>query len=74
MITLSLAQWLAFPRRSQCLAAYLGVSPTVVSKWKHFDRAIPAEHVLKIERFTRGEVRAESMRHDLYWSRTRAPR
>ena len=41
----------------------LGISPQAVTAWRH---GIPAHHVRKIERITRGAVKAHELRPDVF--------
>jgi DNA-binding transcriptional regulator YdaS (Cro superfamily) len=38
-----------------------------VSAWLYTDERIPAEHVIKIVRATKGKVRPEELRSDIEW-------
>lgn len=44
------------------LAKKLGVSPPVVSQWLNFERPVPIEKCVSIERITNGEVTRKELR------------
>ena len=60
--------------RASWIAVLLLVSPATVSNWIAGKREIPAKHVLAIEKITLGAVKAEQMRPDLKWKRTKKSR
>lgn len=48
------------------LALELGVHPNNVSDWLYRDLQIPAHHVPKIVQATRGAIKAEELRPDIF--------
>jgi len=53
------------------LARACNVKPQAVSQWFAGVRPIPAKYCAVIEAVTEGEVRAEQLRPDLDWVRTK---
>ena len=48
------------------LSLDIQVSQSAVSKWLHTDTKIPSHHVPKIVRATKGQVKPEELRPDVY--------
>jgi len=48
------------------LSIDIRVSQSAVSKWLHTDAKIPSHHVPKIVRATKGQVRPDELRPDVY--------
>lgn len=53
------------------LAKAIGASKSGVCLWRSGTRQVPIERCLPIERATGGRVRAEDLRPDFDWARTR---
>lgn len=48
------------------LSEQLGVHHTNISKWLHTDVEVPIRHAIKIEKLTKGKVKAKDLRPDIF--------